>query len=499
MHNIPSKKSEFPEVIVSNEAVKRTIHNMVVSGHLRKIGSRLYTTNFKDSPENIVKRHLWQIVGQFFPAAILAYRTAIETKPDSDGNIYITSNKTRKVQLPGDITICPQKGSSALATDMPFLDALYIPSLTRALLENLTPSRARGKLTPKTLSITEVEERLFAILIKNGDLNFIRDQAKQIALILGLNKELVRLEQIIGTLLGTKSNNLESNIGKAVIKGAPYDQKRILLFGQLHQYLHSLAPFSRLSNLTTLEWQNLSFFEGYFSNFIEGTEFEVEEAREIAFNGKIPFDRPEDAHDIVGTYNIVSSLDEMSKTPKSFEDFIVLLKKRHSVIMDGRQAHMPGEFKKRINRAGSTLFVEPELIIGTLKKGFEFYQSIEYPFYRAIFIKFIVAEVHPFSDGNGRLSRIMMNAELVTNNEMKIIIPTVYRSNYLSALKAISQNGILEPIVRVLDFAQKYTKHIDWSDFDHAKNMLTETNAFEDSITADESGIKLKMKSNFSN
>jgi len=494
MNNISNKKSEFPEVIVSNEAIKKIIHNMVASGNLRKIGSRLYTTNFKDSPENIVNRHLWQIVGQYFPSAILAYRSAIENKPSPDGNIYITSNKTRKVKLPGDITICPQKGPMALDTDMPFLGKLYIPSLTRALLENLTPSRARGKFIPKTLSITEVEERLFAILIKNGDLNFIRDQAKQIAPLLGLKKELVRLEQIIGTLLGTRSNNLESNIGKAVLEGVPYDQKRSLLFDQLHQYLHSLAPFSRLSNLTPLEWQNLSFFEGYFSNFIEGTEFEIEEAREIAFDGKIPLDRPEDAHDIVGTYNIVSSINEMSNVPKNFEDFIYLLKKRHATIMDGRQTHMPGEFKKRTNRAGSTLFVEPELVMGTLKKGFEFYQSIECPFYRAVFVKFIVAEVHPFSDGNGRLSRVMMNAELVAHNEMKIIIPTVYRSNYLSALKAISQNGILEPIVRVLDFAQRYTKHIDWSDFDRAKNILTETNAFEDSVAADEMGIKLKIK-----
>jgi hypothetical protein len=68
---------------------------------------------------------------------------------------------------------------------------------------------------------------------------------------------------------------------------------------------------------------------------------------------------------------------------------------------------------------------------------------------------------------------VMMNAELVANGEMKIIIPTIYRSNYLSALKAISQNGILEPIVRVLDFAQKYTQAIDWSDFDGARSMLT--------------------------
>jgi Fic family protein len=34
------------------------------------------------------------------------------------------------------------------------------------------------------------------------------------------------------------------------------------------------------------------------------------------------------------------------------------------------------------------------------------------------------AKVHPFSDGNGRLSRIMMNAELVSAAEQRIIVLT---------------------------------------------------------------------------
>jgi hypothetical protein len=242
-----------------------------------------------------------------------------------------------------------------------------------------------------------------------------------------------------------------------------------------------------------LEWQNLSFFEAYFSNFIEGIEFEVDEAKEIAFDNKIPTNRPEDAYDILGTYHIVSSRNEMSKTAKNFEEFIELLKNRHFMIMEGRSSHMPGSFKANINRAGSTLFVEPKLVIGTLKCGFELSQSIGCPFYRAIFIKFIVSEVHPFVDGNGRLSRVMMNAELAANDEMKIIIPTVYRNNYLSALKAISQNGILEPIIRVLDFAQKYTQCINWSNFDEAKNMLAQSNAFMDSEEAENKGVRLRI------
>lgn len=494
MSKLILNKSNFPEIIVSNNVRKKTIHNMHSSGKLRKIASRLYTTNFIDPPEVIVKRYLWQIVGQYFPSAILTYRTAIENKPAPDGSIYITSNKTRKIMLPGGITIYPQQGKPTLNSDMPFLGSLYIPSLARALLENLRPSRTRGTILSKTLSKKEIEERLFDILIKNGDLNFIRDQAKSVALELGLAQEFKKLDSIIGTLLGTKSHHLESKIGMAVMNSIPFDQKRVSLFEQFHQYLRNLMPFSRICKMTDLEWQNLSFFEAYFSNFIEGTEFGVEEAKEIAFDAKIPVNRPEDAHDILGTYRIVSSRAEMSKVAKNFDEFMDLLKTRHIKIMEGRLTYTPGEFKKYVNRAGSTLFVEPQLVVGTLKHGFELYQSIECPFYRAVFIKFVISEVHPFADGNGRLSRIMMNAELTANNEMKIIIPIIYRSNYLSALKAISQNSILEPIVRVLDFAQKYTRHIDWSNYDNAKAMLNASNAFIDPEEADDRGIRLQIR-----
>lgn len=62
---------------------------------------------------------------------------------------------------------------------------------------------------------------------------------------------------------------------------------------------------------------NKAFFEAYFSNYIEGTTFEIEEAENIIFNKKIPAKRPKDAHDIIGTFQIVSNLNELCKTPLS--------------------------------------------------------------------------------------------------------------------------------------------------------------------------------------
>jgi fido (protein-threonine AMPylation protein) len=305
-------------------------------------------------------------------------------------------------------------------------------------------------------------------------------------------EEFRSLDELIGTFLGTREAKLNTSVALARKRGMPYDPDRLALFQALFEDLRARAPVNRSSGRMADSVQtNLAFFESYFSNYIEGTEFAIEEAMDIVFNGVIPSERPEDAHDILGTFRIVSNHTRMSRTPRDFESFLSLLKERHAECMAMRQDKMPGQFKTMENRAGSTLFVAPGLVLGTLEKGFEIYRGLESALHRAIFMMYLVSEVHPFVDGNGRIARIMMNAELVAQDEQRIIIPTVYRNNYLSALKAFSQSGKSAPIVQTLDFAQRYTSAIRWEVFNTARADLQATYAFQDANEAEDRGIRL--------
>ena len=266
------------------------------------------------------------------------------------------------------------------------------------------------------------------------------------------------------------------------------------LFDRLRVALEKLPPNSRTHGSATGGTQvALPFFEAYFSNFIEGTEFEVDEAEAIVFRGAIPKERPRDAHDILGTFRVVSDESFMQKAPVSTEEFLRKLVQIHSDIMAGRPDKKPGMFKDVPNRAGSTDFVALELVLGTLQRGFELSRSLSTPFARATFLMFLVAEVHPFLDGSGRAARVCMNVELAAAREARIIIPTVYRNDYMGALKAITHNGRMEPLYRVLDFAQRYTASIDWSDIGVARRILERTNAFTDPATAELRGIYLQI------
>ena len=130
---------------------------------------------------------------------------------------------------------------------------------------------------------------------------------------------------------------------------------------------------------------------------------------------------------------------------------------------------------------------------GTLRAGFEIGTHLSSPIQRAIFTMFLVTEVHPFLDGNGRVARIAMNAELTRGGQCRIIVPTVIRLDYTNALKAASHHDAFGPIIAVLDYAQRYTARVDFTSRVTAERDLDRTDALRDPYEAEQAGIKLVL------
>ena len=76
---------------------------------------------------------------------------------------------------------------------------------------------------------------------------------------------------------------------------------------------------------------------------------------------------------------------------------------------------------------------------------------------------FLVSEVHPFDDGNGRLARVMMNTELIGGAQSRIIIPTVFRDDYLDGLRQLTRRGDASVLVKALRYGHDYTAPIDFT------------------------------------
>jgi hypothetical protein len=483
-----------PEVFISTKAMSAAVSRATAAGKLRRLGSRLYTTNLKEDAEPLIRRHLWESAGGFFPDGLVADRTALELRPTQDGSVFLIARRGGRVELPG-VNLRARRGLGPQADDFKLRDNLYCMSTARALLENMRPTRARSGAA-STLKRSEIEAYLEHFLRNSGKerLNALRDQIKSLGPQLEMDEAAQDLNAIIGTLLGTHDVKLSAPIAKARARGKSFDPRRITLFEKLNDALRRFPPEpARPWHPTGHAATNQAFFEAYFSNFIEGTEFTVEEASDIVFKNAIPANRPADAHDVIGTFRLVSNADEMRRLPQNADGFLDLLRRRHAIIMDGRPENTPGEFKVRTNQAGGFIFVAPDDVPGTLNEGFRIYQRLSEPLHRAIFMMFLVSEVHPFVDGNGRVARVMMNAEFAAAQQVSAIIPIVYRSNYLSALRALSASAHPEPIIKTLAFAQRYVAAIPWDDFKRAQSVLTQTNAFVRPEEGDDKGIRLRI------
>lgn len=473
----------------SNPQEGYKISKMLQERKIRKIAPRIYSTNLEETPSAIVKRNILEILGNLYPDAILSHRSAFEFKPTSTNNLFVTYTYTKKIKLPG-ITINFLEGKGPVEGDNKMIGELYVASELRRFLENLQITKKTGP-DSKTLSIPQIEEKLDDILrIKAEEgLNSLRDKARVLSIILDMQKEYELLNKIIGALFTTKpSKILKSDLALSRSVGLPYDRHRIEIYEILFNYLHNKV-FQEYpeNNLTPNQpadrygsFRNFAFFEAYFSNYIEGTVFEVSEAKEIVDTGVPMPARSRDSHDVLGTYQLVSDKNQMKIIPKDEKEFLKLLQTRHKILLSARINKHPGEFKVKNNRAGDKHFVDVKLVRGTLTRGFNYYKILSDAFARAAYMMFIVSEVHPFEDGNGRIARVMMNAELVNRNQCKIIIPTVYREDYLLTLKKLTRDKDPAPYVDMLSKAHRFSARLHNNDYDAFYRYLETHNAFSE-------------------
>lgn len=485
-----SRITAWPDIVFASDWRLATLSNATKAGRLRRIARGIYTPS-RDPDAVVVRRNWVPVLVKHFPDAVVVDRSARRGSPDSSGHLCIDHPSRRPLVLPG-LTIVPRVGPGPLPGDQA-LAGFHLSSTARAFLDNIAATGARY------LSREELETWIAEIATRSGEarLNALRDEARLLALATDRQAAFARLSAIIAAALSSgPAEAVVTHALKASAAGHPYDHARYELLGRCASFLGERAP-APLPDLPEARARRLllPFYEAYFSNYIEGTEFTLDEAAGIVFEDRVPAERPEDAHDILGTFRLVSDANEMGRVPRDADELIAIVKRRHATIMEGRPDKNPGEFKTRANRAGASIFVAPHLVEGTLRAGFEIARPLVDPFARAVYMMFLASEVHPFADGNGRVARVMMNAELVAAGQVRIIIPTVFRGEYLSSLKGATNTATFDALAAVLSFVQRYTAQIDFTTRATAERDLVRTNALVDPQVAEDNNIRLTLPS----
>lgn len=487
-------------VFFGDVASAATLSRATKDGRIRRLAAGLYSADLRSDPAELIARNRWAVVARFVPDAVIADRSAAEGGMPAAGVLtVVSSERTEDVKLPG-LIVAPRRGTGPLGDDNDWPEGLHLSSDARTLVENLAVSRGRAGRPARTLSRDELEDWVVRTAQRRpeGWLETLRPRALELCEQLGVPERRDAVADIIGAVAGTRE--ARSGAGRllaARAAGLEYDPDRISRFDELASYLadtpSTLDVPRQLPALAGETSTSLPFFEAYFSNFIEGTEFSIDEAEAIIASGEIPQERPEDAHDVLGTFEAVHDPVLRAATPATLEELFELLDRRHRLVMGGRPDKRPGQFKDKPNQAGSYLFVAPTLVEGTLVEGYKRLADLPPGFARAAFELFLISEVHPYDDGNGRVARAAMCAELSAVDQARIVIPIVFRNEYQTALRNLSREGRTDLYIRTLAYAWRWTAAMPWQDRAAVDGQLVATNALTDSTDAEREGVRLEL------
>lgn len=439
---------------------KSLLLRQVATGRLVRLANGIYSTDTKTEPASQIRDGILKILAYLRPGSIISHSSAL--LPDmgaSMGLITVTDPKLGDAyvhDLPG-MKIIASPGPAVLDSDSALNGDLYSSSPARAFLENLEPSRINRKVgQSRQMTEESLLKALRRISPHNDDVNKLLAAAKTVVMQANGKwaAELDRFERLV--------ERSKQGVGPLHLSG-DVDWGRIELFEkfsvELKRGIHENgrfqfggAPiFPNRPDISDLRFHNLAFFESYFSNYIEGTEFPPDEAYEIATATNPSFYKSKEGHDIRALFGLYSKPEFFLMEDSNPQEFINNLKAWHAHFgeHDAKRPIHPGQFKDRKNWVGGTKFTEPNKVEKTLKLSWEIGETLaSEPYDCAIFRAASTVCIHPFLDGNGRITRLSSSSLLARHGLLHPIIPTVFREDYLLSLQAFS-NGDVLPIIRM--------------------------------------------------
>ena len=216
-----------------------------------------------------------------------------------------------------------------------------------------------------------------------------------------------------------------------------YDQ-----LDDLKKCLDSFRPF----NPAQVENLRESYDTQYTheSNAIEGNSLTLHETSMVVNEGITIGGKPMRDHlEAINHAEAVKSLHEFVSDNEPFSEKVLL--RFHSLILHGVQSEDAGRYRTgRVRVAGSQrIFPNPLKVPDLMAEYFAFYEDHKvtmHPVEMAAHLHQKLVNIHPFVDGNGRVSRLVMNLHLLQNGYPVTILSAENqkRRAYYSALEAFN-------------------------------------------------------------
>ena len=193
----------------------------------------------------------------------------------------------------------------------------------------------------------------------------------------------------------------------------------------------------RLSKLEFEKFEKAFFTElTYNSNAIEGNSLSLEETSLVVNDGLVPEGKT--IRELYEAKNHAKALKYIKEYKGPINELFIL--KLHYIILEGISERFAGKYRQNpVLVIGSSAkfpsaHVVPQLM-GNLIYWYETNKSKLHPFELAVIFSMKFVTIHPFIDGNGRVSRLLMNSILQKKDYPWINVYLKQRGEYLKAVR----------------------------------------------------------------
>lgn len=271
--------------------------------------------------------------------------------------------------------------------------------------------------------------------------------------------------RIPGAILVGKTWMIPSDAAKPNRKARTSNSKKTLLY---------ILKLEKESKLKGGIYHKVQIELTYNSNHIEGSCLTHDQTRYIYETNTI------------GLTNEVINVDDIVETANHFRciDLIIdkanlnitenLIKQLHFILKNGttdsrKNWFVVGDYKKLPNEVGGRVTTSPEKVEDEVKSLIEWYNNIKNKTLKDIIeFHYRFECIHPFQDGNGRVSRLLMFKECLKYNIVPFIIDDKLKTFYYRGLKEWKQEkGYL--VDTCLAAQDQFKVYLDYFRIEHDK------------------------------
>ncbi len=196
------------------------------------------------------------------------------------------------------------------------------------------------------------------------------------------------------------------------------------------------------------KFENAFFTElTYNSNAIEGSSLSLEDTNLIVNEGLVPEGKT--LREIHEARNHMQAIKFLKNYKKDINDrFIIEL---HAIVLKDISERFAGRYREtKVRIFGSDVSFPDAEKVPQLMKNLVYWYGLNkkkmHPFELAIVFSMKFVSIHPFVDGNGRISRLLMNYLLQRNKYSWINIYNKQRIDYLRAVRKANDEEYLSII-----------------------------------------------------